>query len=527
MAETLAVDLGGTHMRAAIVTDDGVVALRRTQPTPRQDRCPDALLVLVGDVLETRPVSAAVIGVPGRIDHAAGALEYAPNLPPHWPEALREDLLSDDLGVAVSLANDADLATVGEARFGAGRGAGDVVYVTVSTGIGAGVLLGGRLVRGRRSAAELGHTIVDLTAHGHGEMATAEDRGSGTAFGRLGAARGLPASGAQLAALVEAGDDAAREVWEQVAGVVAVTVANVAHLFAPEVVVLGGGMGRDPQLLAPVRRALEQDGPQGLAAAVEVRTAELGDDAGLVGAAGWAAASPPAPAPTTGRAAAATPPASPRAAPAGAAGTERAPLPSRGSLQRIVLVRHAETAWSLTGQHTGSTDLPLTDAGRRKVALAGARLTGQRFTRVLTSPLQRAAETCAITGFDGRAEVHEALREWDYGEYEGRTTPQIREQDPGWELYRDGAPGGESPEAVRSRVDALIQELLALCREGGDALLFSHGHLLRALAARWLGEPVALGRHLGLGTGSLSTLGWKRELTVIEVWNDRAHLEDV
>ncbi len=202
----------------------------------------------------------------------------------------------------------------------------------------------------------------------------------------------------------------------------------------------------------------------------------------------------------------------------------RAALPAEGSLQRIVLVRHAETAWSLTGQHTGSTDLPLTDTGRRKVALAGERLAGQRFTRVLTSPLSRAAETCAITGFAGQAEVHEGLREWDYGTYEGRTTPEIREQDPGWELYRDGAPGGESPEQVRARVDALIEELLALCRAGGHALLFSHGHLLRALAARWAGQPIALGRHLGLGTGSLSTLGFKRELTVIEVWNDRAHL---
>ena len=197
-----------------------------------------------------------------------------------------------------------------------------------------------------------------------------------------------------------------------------------------------------------------------------------------------------------------------------------------GPLQRVVLVRHAETAWSLTGQHTGSTDLPLTDAGRRKVALAGRRLAGQRFTRVLTSPLSRAAETCAITGFDGQAEVHEGLREWDYGAYEGRTTPEIREQDPGWELYRDGAPDGESPAQVRSRVDALIGELVALCRDGGHALLFSHGHLLRALAARWVDQPIALGRSFQLGTGSLSTLGWKRELTVIEVWNDRAHLAD-
>ncbi len=288
MGDTLAVDLGGTNMRAAVVGSSGDVLLRRSQPTPRQDDCPDALLALVGGVLAGQPVSAAVIGVPGRIDHVAGALEEAPNLPPHWPQALREELLTDHLGVPVSLANDADLATVGEACFGAGRGAADLVYVTVSTGVGAGVLLGGQLVRGRRSAAELGHTIVDISAHAGGEPATVEDRGSGTAPGRLGAARGLPASGAELSALVRAGDVASTEVWDQVVGVVAAAVANAAHLFAPEVVVLGGGMGRDPQLIEPVREGLRRDGPRGLEPPIEVRTAELGDDAGLVGAAGWA-----------------------------------------------------------------------------------------------------------------------------------------------------------------------------------------------------------------------------------------------
>lgn len=193
-------------------------------------------------------------------------------------------------------------------------------------------------------------------------------------------------------------------------------------------------------------------------------------------------------------------------------------------LQRIVLVRHAETPWSLTGQHTGTTDLPLTDAGRHKVSLAGARLTGRAFTRVLTSPLQRAIETSHLTGFGDRAEIHEALREWDYGRYEGWTTAAIRARAPEWELYRDGAPEGESPNQVRARVDALIDELSELCRDGGHALLFSHGHLLRALAVRWIGLPLAAGRLLELGTGSISTLGWKRELKVIESWNDRAHL---
>jgi len=285
--QVLAVDLGGTNMRAAVVDADGVIQLRRSQPTPRRDTCPDALLGLVGEVLADHPVRSAVIGVPGRIDHVAGALEYAPNLPSHWPEALREELLATHLGVPVALANDADLATVGEAVFGAGRGAADVVYVTVSTGVGAGVVLAGRLVRGRRSLAELGHSVIDLQALADGRPATVEDRGSGTALGRLAADRGLPSSGAEVSALVRDGDVTATEVWEEVARVVGVAVANLAHLFTPEVVVLGGGMGRDPRLLSPVRARLADHGPRALQPPIEVRTAELGDDAGLVG---WAQA---------------------------------------------------------------------------------------------------------------------------------------------------------------------------------------------------------------------------------------------
>lgn len=295
MAElVLAVDLGGTNLRAAVLDAQGGIRVRRSQPTPRQDTCPDALLALVGGILAEQPVTGAVIGVPGRIDHANGALEHAPNLPPHWPEALREELLAGHLGVPVSLANDADLATVGEVSYGAGRGAADVVYVTISTGIGAGVVLGGRLVRGRRSVAELGHTVVDLAALRSGAPATAEELGSGTALGRAAAARDLPASGAQVAALVDAGDARATEVFAQVAEVAAVAVTNAAHLFAPEVVVLGGGMGRDHRLPDLVRGMLAERGPRGLEPPIAVRTAELGDDAGLIGAAGWAALTAPA-----------------------------------------------------------------------------------------------------------------------------------------------------------------------------------------------------------------------------------------
>lgn len=191
--------------------------------------------------------------------------------------------------------------------------------------------------------------------------------------------------------------------------------------------------------------------------------------------------------------------------------------------QRVVLVRHAKTAWSLSGQHTGTTDLPLTDEGRAATRLLAERLAGQRFARVLTSPLQRALETCRIAGFADQAQARDDLVEWDYGAYEGRTTADIRSDNAEWDLWRDGAPGGESPADVQRRVDRVVAELLKQCAKGGDVLVFAHGHSLTALAVRWLGLPVSAGRHLSLGTGSVSTLGWKREVRVLEVWNDRSH----
>ena len=192
--------------------------------------------------------------------------------------------------------------------------------------------------------------------------------------------------------------------------------------------------------------------------------------------------------------------------------------------QRIVLVRHAETAWSLTGQHTGTTDLPLTEEGRLLTQRLRERLAGKRFARVLTSPLQRAAETCRIAGFGAEAEFRADLVEWNYGAHEGRTTVEIRMDAPGWDLWRDGAPEGESPAEVERRTDRLIADLLDMCEHGGDVLVFGHGHTLTALTVRWLGLPIAHGRNFRLGTGSVSVLGWKREVRVLELWNDRVHL---
>lgn len=192
--------------------------------------------------------------------------------------------------------------------------------------------------------------------------------------------------------------------------------------------------------------------------------------------------------------------------------------------QQITLVRHAETAWSLTGQHTGTTDLHLTDEGRRKGEHIAERLGARRFSFVLSSPLDRALETCRIAGYGDVVELRDELVEWDYGDYEGLTTPEIREQDPGWVLWTDGAPDGESPPEVRDRVDRVVDELCGRCEAGQDVAVFGHGHLLRALAVRWVGLPIEAGRHLRLSTGTISTLGWKRELRVIDTWNDASHL---
>jgi len=182
----------------------------------------------------------------------------------------------------------------------------------------------------------------------------------------------------------------------------------------------------------------------------------------------------------------------------------------------VVLVRHGETEWSLSGQHTSTTDLDLIDAGRRRAEALGEELGGREFAVVLSSPLKRALETCRLAGFGDRAEVVEDLREWDYGEYEGLTTPQIRESRPNWDLWRDGCPDGEMPDQVQARADRVIERLRGIA---GDALLFAHGHILRVLAARWIGLPVTGGARLALSAGALSTLGFERETEVLRNWN--------
>jgi broad specificity phosphatase PhoE len=195
---------------------------------------------------------------------------------------------------------------------------------------------------------------------------------------------------------------------------------------------------------------------------------------------------------------------------------------SRRAGPAVLLVRHGETEWSRSGQHTGTTDIPLTDEGRRAAELLRPRLAERDFALVLTSPLARARETCALAGLSDRAQVDEDLREYDYGAYEGVTTKEIRQERPGWYLWRDGCPDGEMPEQAGARADRVIERALGA---GGDVALFGHGHILRLLGARWLELPPAAAGRLALGTAALCDLGFERETRVAWLWNDTSHIQ--
>jgi broad specificity phosphatase PhoE len=191
------------------------------------------------------------------------------------------------------------------------------------------------------------------------------------------------------------------------------------------------------------------------------------------------------------------------------------------NLPKIYLARHGETEWSLSGQHTGRTDLPLTPNGERAAAAVGRRLAGLSFPLILTSPRRRAMHTAELAGF--RAVVEPNLEEWNYGDYEGLTTKQIRERNPSWDLFRDGCPSGEMPAQIGARVDNLIARVRA---SGGDALLFAHGHVLRVFGARWLGLPVDEARCFLLTTASVSVLSYEHNINepAIRLWNDDHHV---
>ncbi len=198
-------------------------------------------------------------------------------------------------------------------------------------------------------------------------------------------------------------------------------------------------------------------------------------------------------------------------------------LAASDALAVVYLARHGETAWSLTGQHTGLTDLPLTERGEQNARALGERLIGLKFAKVFTSPLQRAARTCELAGFGAIAEVDRDLLEWNYGDYEGRRTAEIHAERPDWQLFRDGCPAGETPDEVGARADRVVSRVRAI---QGDVLLFSSGHFLRVLAARWLGVEPGAGRFFLLSTASLSALGYEHNLSqpVIRLWDDTRHV---
>ena len=189
------------------------------------------------------------------------------------------------------------------------------------------------------------------------------------------------------------------------------------------------------------------------------------------------------------------------------------------STPKVFLARHGETEWSLNGRHTGRKDIPLTPQGEESARKLGARLRSRTFAAVFSSPLERARRTCELAGFGASARPLPDLMEWDYGEYEGIRSAEIHARRPDWRLFRDGCPGGEGPQEVAARADRVLPLLRGA---GGDVIVFSHGHFLRMLAARWIGMGTEGGGHLALSTGSVSVLGFEREVRVISQWNQAA-----
>jgi probable phosphoglycerate mutase len=186
------------------------------------------------------------------------------------------------------------------------------------------------------------------------------------------------------------------------------------------------------------------------------------------------------------------------------------------AIQQVYLIRHGETEWSLNGRHTGTTDIPLTENGRRLAKLLAAALAEENFALVLTSPLRRARETCELAGFGACAEIDRDLMEWNYGAYEGLTPEEIHAQAPGWMIFTDGCPEGESPAQVSARADRLVARVRSV---EGDVALFAHGHFFRTLAARWLGLPAAAGSHFLLDTATLNVLSYYRDVPAVKRWN--------
>lgn len=292
-APVLAADVGGTQMRAALVDTKGNVLLRRSATTPADADVPVALIDLIESVAAENQhgaASHAVVGLPGAVDYEQGRLLWAPHLPESWPELLSASELSSRLGLRVHIANDADLAAIGEAVFGAGSGSPDMAYLTVSTGIGAGVVHRGRLLHGTRSLAEVGHTVIDWRAWVDGRPHTFEELSSGSGMADRARDAGLgPQDAAAIKAAASRGDATAAALWRNAVGACAAGVASLVMAFYPDTIVIGGGLGRQEDFFGAVRD-LVLSRPRHHPADLAILRSELADDAGLTGAAAWVAA---------------------------------------------------------------------------------------------------------------------------------------------------------------------------------------------------------------------------------------------
>jgi predicted NBD/HSP70 family sugar kinase len=283
-------------MRAALVDLEGHILVRRSVPTPAEADVPAAFTQLIATMAADRShgtASHAVVGLPGAVDYEAGRFLWAPNLPEQWPDQLSAAGLSAQLGLPVDITNDADLAAVGEAWFGGGANSAAVAYLTISTGIGAGVVNGGRIVRGTRSLAEIGHVVIDWRAWRDGTPCTVEELGSGSGVARQAREAGLGSVGArEVQAGAAAGEPRAVAIWEQAIAACAAGISNLVMSFYPSTVVIGGGMGRQDEFFGPLRAmVLQRPGhhPDDLT----IVRSTLGDDAGLSGAAAWTRATAP------------------------------------------------------------------------------------------------------------------------------------------------------------------------------------------------------------------------------------------
>ncbi len=284
----VSVDLGGTNVRAALVDASGELLNVSKRSVSLEAATPEIVPDIIKEISAGSDVSSAVIGLPGLINYTTQEMVNPPNLPERWVSYLTKQWLEEQSGLSVQLANDADLAAVGEAYFGGGKGLSDIIFVTISTGVGGGVVLGGKLVHGKLSANDMGHITVDYQAAIAGKRYTPELLGSGTGLAATAASLGLAEETEALAALVRSGDPQAVKVWNEGLQAVAAGIASVAWIYAPELIVIGGGVGLNADITHPViADFLKNFGPEQAGLHIPLAAASLGDDAGLVGGAAW------------------------------------------------------------------------------------------------------------------------------------------------------------------------------------------------------------------------------------------------